>query len=165
MTRLHFLALTAVILISVLLATAGSAGAQQFLCVADKGTGFAYSTDSKTWDIASFNIDDDRYLIAPSNPVGLTPNLFLVTKLGQSSPRARCSDGFNRFGFLICTDGIGGVEFRFSRDNLRFIYIYRLGYYNVVSGRDNGVTEESDTPFMQIGKCSPFSVAEQQPQR
>ncbi len=76
---------------------------------------------------------------------------FVVRKIGQSFPIARCKDDFNKVGFLFCE---GWREFRINRTNGRFIAAFILGYFNV--GVDEITDETSDTPSIEIGKCSPF---------
>jgi hypothetical protein len=74
--------------------------------------------------------------------------------MGDDHAMVLCKDDFSESGFLFC-QGLGG-EFRFNRRNGRFLNVYLLGYFNVVPGTNKITDESSDTPFMEIGKCSPF---------
>ena len=132
------------------LARPGSAGAEQYLCLAENSSGFSFNTHSGTWISTTFRTDD-KYLIAPSkNPA----HAFQVTRIGENSPSANCEDGFNEAGYLFCKGPAG--EFKFNKKNGRFLKVFSFGYFNVVPGMNDTTDESSDTPYVQIGKCSPF---------
>jgi hypothetical protein len=133
-----------------------AAGAQvpsdggNYLCVSESSAGFRYDKQTKTWKGTNFRTDD-KYLIAPSK----SPNYaFQVTRVGESSPAVSCDNGFNEPGYLHC-EGIGG-EFKFNRRNGRFLFAFVTGYFNVIPSLNDITDETSDTPFIEIGKCSPF---------
>ena len=51
----------------------------------------------------------------------------------------------------VLYNGLG--DFRFNKNNGRYLYSFPYGYYDVLPPRIDG---ESDTPLIEIGKCSPF---------
>ena len=75
-----------------------------------------------------------------------------VKKLGDSFVVAYCKYDFSEYGALAC-ESI--YEFRMNNKNLRFIRVYPLGYWtdNV---KGNPSKEGEDTPYIEIGKCSPL---------
>jgi len=123
---------------------------EQYLCVADKSTGFGYNNRSKEWGVRSF-VTDKKYLISPtSSPT----KRFLITQVGEKTPTGFCEDGFNDAGFLLCTMIAG--EFKFNRNTGRFLLSYLYGYFTVGLEAPPTTDENSDTPYLEIGKCSPF---------
>ena len=61
--------------------------------------------------------------------------------------------GFNTYDYLICEQGAGG--FKFNRRSNRFLASSLIGYLHI--GVAPGEREEdSDTPSIDLGKCSPF---------
>ncbi len=91
MTRFLVLAaqVAASIFVGLSLAGLGNAGAEQYLCVAEKSSGFLFDTHNGTWSSTEFRTDA-KYLIAPSNNPAYK---FQVTKIGQNTPSARCEEG------------------------------------------------------------------------
>lgn len=130
---------------------------EKFLCVVDKSSGVSYNKTLKDWESTTFHAGD-KYLISPYvSPVPNPTNpeyVFQITQLGTSLPTGWCKAGFTKNGFLFC-NMVGG-EFRFNRDNGRFLMSYMLGYYGVPSGSVNTPDENNNTPYLAIGKCSPF---------
>jgi|SRR5215213_2356719 hypothetical protein len=87
------------------------------------------------------------------------------TRIGEKHPLASCTQGFNQYGYIFCADVSFGSEFRFydfrlNRINGRFLLTFPLGYYTVVPEIDKRfmrpTEENSNIPYMAIGKCSPF---------
>jgi hypothetical protein len=122
---------------------------EKYLCVAERSTGFAYNEFSKSWESTNFKTDA-KYMISKSSDKG---DSFKVTKIGDDYQEFECQKGFNEYGYLLC-EGVG--EFRFNKKNKRFIKIYPIGYYNVLPEINKVTDKSSDTPFIEIGKCSPF---------
>lgn len=120
----------------------------QCLCVTNLATGFSYDNSLKQWKNANFEIDT-KYIVSKAKEDGFA---FVVRRIGEDYPIAKCKNTYNKYGYLFC-EGFG-TKFKLNRKNNRFIYIYDLGYYNVVSGLNTD--EKSDTPYMEIGKCSKF---------
>ena len=131
--------------LGMLLADQTVAYAQQYLCVAEKSAGFAFDERTKDWKATTFRTDA-KYLIAPGRT---REHAFQVTKVGEDSAFWFCKAGFNENGYLYC-DGPG--PFKFNKRNGRFLSGFLFGYINVAPGTD----ERSDTPNLEIGKCSPL---------
>ena len=145
-----------VVSISLGVGAGAPAGAQapndggNYLCVSESSAGFRYDEQTKTWKGTNCRTDA-KYLIAPSK----RPNYaFQVTRVGDSGPAAFCENGFNGPGCLHY-EGLGG-EFKFNRRNGRFLFAFVTGYNKVIPGLNDFTDETSDTPFIEIGKCSPF---------
>ena len=128
----------------------GAALAQQYLCVAEQAAGFSYDKATKEWKNATFKVSS-KWLVSKADG---TKYAFQVTEVGKTRPSFRCESDFDEYGYLSCSGTIG--RFNFNRKNGRFLTSYPIGYYNVLPGI-NGITDEgSDTPSLEIGKCSPF---------
>ena len=124
--------------------------AEKYICLADIVTGFKYSETSEKWVETGF-LADDKYIISESDTERYA---FEVVKIGSKYPEANCEEGFGEYGFLICNGA--GQDFRFQKKNGRYIRSNVMGYFNVLPS-SNGITDStSDTPFLEIGKCSPF---------
>ena len=126
----------------------GVALAEQYLCVVDKAVGFSYDKVTKEWNNTNFNANS-KYLISEGDG-SLKDAVWQITEVGNSFPSIGCKRDFNDYGILLCSDLIS--DFRFNKRNGRFLHTYPIGYYNVLPGEDEG----TDTPSLEIGKCSPF---------
>ncbi|GAA4350632.1 hypothetical protein [Kangiella taiwanensis] len=135
----------------VLLLTTSPCFAEQYICVADMSTGFSYSESTKRWKETSFRTDENKYIISKSD---FGKYVLKVTQIGSKYPLAYCEQTFNEQGYLFCS-GLGG-EFKMQKDNGRYILSYTLGYYNVLPSVNEITDSSSDTPLLEIGKCSPL---------
>lgn len=123
--------------------------ADHYLCVAEKATGFSYDNAAREWKNTHFKITS-KYIV--SKPEG-TEYAYQVTQVGEKYPISNCKSGFNGYGYLFCS-GLG-IDFTFNRKNGRYLSISPVGYINVLP--ELKITDEnSDTPFIEIGKCSPY---------
>ncbi len=130
-------------------ATEQTSRPEQYICVANKLSGFEYKDDTKMWGPVHSR-SDRKYLIAPASGQDVK---FQVTEVGKNAALGFCKGGFNDSGHLFC-DVIGG-EFKINKTNGRFLLSYLAGYYDV--GSTPEITDEtSDMPFLEIGKCSRF---------
>jgi len=79
-----------------------------------------------------------------------------VKKIGQTLPTYTCLEDFSKQGQIYCR-GFG--EFKFNRENGRFLRTYTLGYYNDTPGKPDSFfgAEGENTPAVEIGKCSPIN--------
>ena len=127
----------------------------QYLCAVDKSTGFRFDEESKEWRHTEFKADS-KYVI--SKPASESPwvgtQAFLVRQIGGSFPVAFCEKDFTEPGFLSCN--LMGRIFEFNRISGRFTTANTFGYHNVVPGVNDLTDENAGTPFISIGKCSPF---------
>ena len=115
-----------------------------YLCIPDLATGFSYQKNIDKWNISTFDVAKNKYILTKSNTNKWEWKIF-----GEKYTNVNCDDAFNEHGYLNCN---GFEQIQFNKKNLRFIKIYRLGYVN------KGIVgiEGEDTPNMEIGKCSPL---------
>jgi hypothetical protein len=132
--------------------------AENYLCIADMATGFRYNQGDKSWEGSGFRVKDSRYLISP-----LKNNAaYHVKRFGGTDVMSRCKEGFNEVGNLFCK---GTFDISFNKNNGRFVLTHTFGYFNVLpdSKSDSELIRKSDqesaTPFIEIGMCSPTQVA------
>jgi hypothetical protein len=123
--------------------------AEQYLCVEEMSVGFYYDKTAKQWENTNFKANS-KYIISKSEGKSFA---FRVTKFEEKDSVADCESSFDKLGFLLC-EGLG-VFFQFNKNNGRYIRTYLLGYIYVLP-QLNVTDEKSDTPYMEIGKCSPF---------
>ncbi len=132
-----------------LFAAAAHAG-EQYLCTADRASGFSFNKVMKEWTHTTFKANSKYVVSKPEDG----SSAFVVREIGNPFVTAWCKDPFSEAEFLLC-EGIGG-DFKFNRKNGRYIYAYLMGYFNVVPDVNKITDETSDTPYVEIGKCSPF---------
>ncbi len=143
------------ILMMLMAVLSGSATAEQYLCVPEKATGFAYDTKKNEWSVKEFNTDY-KWIIASGKKGNVLGNpafeefSFAVTKVGEKDPLRYCKSAFNKVGFLSCG------SFHFNRNNGRYLLSDSGGYWNVGKGLLMETDQASSTPYLEIGKCSPF---------
>ncbi len=128
------------------------ASAEQYLWVTEHATGFSYDKTSKEWKNTNFT-PEHKYIIAKSKYKAYS---YQVNELGEDDPASFCKEGFNQYGYLFCQEGYIHTEFRFNKKNGRFLAVSPYGYYNAMPGEAKVTDETSDTPLIEIGKCSPF---------
>ena len=67
---------------------------------------------------------------------------------GKSTPFLKSRNDIDQYGRLLIDDD-NPMHFKMDTNNLKFIFAYMSGYWT------EGGTEY-DTPYLQIGKCSPL---------
>lgn len=114
-------------MIYLLLLCPRTAFADQFLCVPDKGTGFAYNRTTKEWDYATLKMN--QFLIEPAKNGRYA---YTVAEIGKKEfpGNGWCKNDFNDAGLLFCEFGFGG-EIRFNRVNRRYLRVFYYAYYTV----------------------------------
>jgi hypothetical protein len=127
-----------------------------YTCIEDMATGFAY--ENGVWQQAHFKLEG-KFIIRPATEfdqnswmsiaLGIPKAKWGVGKLGEKEPIASCEYDFDTAGSLYCRASF--YEFRMNRKSLRFLHAYLSGYWNSTPGDEAG-----DTPFINIGKCSPM---------
>lgn len=125
----------------------------QWLCIPDRAIGFVYNEVKQKWTEASFKVEEKRWIISESESAGYAYEVNRFGKDNLDLTSLYCKEDFSEYGYLSC-DGAG--ELRFNRDNLRYIKTYTLGYFNVLPDVNKIADADSDTPSMEIGKCSSF---------
>ena len=129
----------------------GVAVAEQYLCIAEHSAGFSYDKVTKEWKNSTFKVSS-KYLISKADG---TKNAWHITEIGETFPLFRCESDFDEYGYLDCSDSVNS-KFYFNKNNGRYLASYPLGYYIVLPGLNKFTDETSDTPNLEIGKCSPF---------
>jgi len=129
---------------------------EQFLCVSEQAAGFSYDKNSKQWASTKFS-STEKYVISKSTGAKAA---FEITEVGDKYSSGWCKEGFSSEGILYC-ELLYGV-FRFNKTNGRFIRTHLFGYVEVGQAQifsergDVVIDSNANTPYMQIGKCSPF---------
>ncbi len=122
---------------------------EQYLCVPDKATGFAYDAKKKGWGVTEFTTNVKWVVAPPKNG----KQAFVVTRIGEKRPEYSCKEGVNDSGILLCS-GFGGLNF--NRNSGRYLRT-QLGYFSVGVDADIEVDDaHAGSPLIEIGKCSPF---------
>lgn len=125
-----------------------------YLCTADKAVGFAFDATNKQWVNRNFRTEE-KYMISRSTASDIA---WEVKTVGQKYALIFCKKDFNSSGYLFC-EGVG-TNFRFNNDSLRYMSVYMLGYWTdgKLASKENSFLgkEGSDTPGIEIGKCSPL---------
>lgn len=130
------------LILSIFFLSFNSSAQSGYVCLADSSTGFAFNSNTKTWNPTSFNVKDSKYLLSLNN------GKWEWKRFGEKYG-IPCSSNFNEKGYLRC-DSIEEVSF--NKVNLRYLLVYPIGYVNGgIAGK-----EGADTPSMEIGKCSPM---------
>ena len=127
---------------------AGNVLAEGWLCVPDYTTGFAFSQGR--WRANIFDVENKTLLIRrPIDGDRLeSAYQWIVTEVGNPGLEVYCDDDVTDYGTLVCENL---WEFRFSTGTLRYLLSSTFGYWNRDLEDDGG-----DTPFMEIGRCSPI---------
>lgn len=141
---------TNVFLILLIIFNSKASATEQYLCAADKSSGFSFNKSTKEWTHTTFKANS-KYVISESDNKN---SAFVIREIGDSMIIAWCKDSFNEANFLFC-DGLGG-SFKLNRVNGRYISANLIGYVNVVPSANKITDETSDTPYIEIGKCSRF---------
>lgn len=117
---------------------------ERYLCLADQATGFMRQDGE--WQATQFTASLRRFIIRPSDQEGVA---YSVEVVGLDVPYYYCAEDFSDGDLLRC-DGYLGSAFTLNRKAETFI-ASSMGAYVVESDK-----EQHDTPFMEIGRCSPF---------
>jgi hypothetical protein len=139
--------LTAILTLSI----ATPAHAENWLCIAERATGFKYDSILKDWKTVNFKIANEKYIVRPSKNENYK---YEVVKFGENRefmPDYSCKEVFSAGIFFHCEGMMG--EFKLNAKNGRFLSTYIAGYWTVAPGVNEN-TEEGDTPTIQIGKCT-----------
>jgi hypothetical protein len=130
-----------------------AAWAEGYLCAGDKATGFAFNPTRKEWNETRFRVDS-KYLIRRKNDKDALwkDALWVVVEVGESVALATCNSDFTEWGTLVC-DGMR--RFIFNQKNMRFQIYYQGAYIWEGDGTSSG-PESTDTPYIEIGRCSPI---------
>ena len=128
--------------------------ADNWLCIADKATGFALENGS--WESGNFT-SGDKYMIkeASQSSKDIYGSVYQVHEFGDDLPNWVCGDFVSNEaeGRLLVCDGYStaGDTFKYNPSTGHFLATYTEGYVHAIGGFDfvNG-----NTPNIQIGECS-----------
>lgn len=120
-----------------------------YVCVTEMATGFKFNKATSSWGVTGFKAAQ-QYLVKRVAEKGIT---WSITVVGHQSAMAHCENDFSDQGFLLCR---GYQEFRMNKKNLRFLTAYLIGYVTDATGAPVLGPEGSNTPSLEIGKCSPL---------
>ena len=132
------------LMFGLLFATAATAD-ESYLCAAEQTTGFTYDTAAKTWKNAVFRSEKQIAITRAKQ----RPYAWEAKEVGDSRPAATCERDFNEAGNLFCS---GVFDLRFNKRQLRFLYVYPIGYWSDDSSNP-AYREGDNTPALAIGKC------------
>lgn len=112
----------------------------RWLCLPDETTGFKFN--GTRWASAKLDSSRDRYLLAwkPEDKQYAWSSFGETLSIPCLGPSP---------GKTISCDFYGVILISFNVTHLRYSYFYTAGYVD-------GVDNEKNTPFVEIGKCSPF---------
>jgi hypothetical protein len=127
-----------------------SASAEQFLCTADKMTGFSYNATSKQWEPSQFRATH-KYVISRS----AKDQGYIFKRIGESLPDGDCAKNFNDSGYLFCSDHLE-VDFKFNKKNKRYTASFLSGYDSVGIFPLTRTDADSSNVAIEIGTCSTF---------
>ncbi len=117
-----------------------------WLCIADKSTGFKFERGE--WRIATFSTAQSKYILRQF-PSSADPNKLIYDWVDFGEKRDFALLGCKDNDVSIICEPLGG-DVRFNKKTLRFISYYFIGYIHADD------SEASDTPLIEIGKCSPI---------
>ena len=118
-----------------------------YLCTGDHATGFGFNADNMQWNIHRFQ--PTKLIVKRTDDLVFK---WQVYDFSKNVAIINCRGDFDSDGFLGCS---GAAEFRMSQDTLRFLYIYTIGYWSDTD-KAPAYKEGTNTPWMEIGRCSRF---------
>lgn len=134
-----------------------SALAESYICIEDQSVGFRYDKATDKWEGEIFKASNTKYVYSKSSRTGG----WEIKVVGKSYPEAKCDADFNKAGLLICADGF--TQFRMNKNNGRYLAVSPIGYWSDIkklpknaSPIDYLFLEGQNTPYIEIGKCSPM---------
>ena len=132
--------------------------AEQYLCTADRATGFSFNKSTNGWQPTTFKTDKKYVISVPDRQPFTEKMTFQVKEIGESFAHLWCREGFSQTGNLFCTTA-WGTEFKFNKNNGRYLSTVTFGYATMLPGSINNSTVNftaTDDVYIEIGKCSSF---------
>jgi len=126
---------------------------ERYLCIGEQTAGFKYNQRRQEW-LATIFKADKKYIIREANKkeenMLFQNNKYVVVEHGGEVLDIFYCEDYSESGYLECT-GWGGIgNFLFYNKSLHFMVRFYGTYL------PNIIDEGGDTPYMQIGKCTPF---------
>lgn len=134
----------------------GPIHAESLHCAAQSASGFVYDEAAGAWTVASFPVENRKYLVAPANENDIFAQAlkydYEVRDAGSSKPVIHCKsvklpDSNEETGLILCK-GSFGATFNIDRQTGRYIRTQPTGYV-----LREASTQSEDGPFMEIGNC------------
>ena len=126
-----------------------------YLCAPDMATGFIFDKTTGQWHGANFRATQ-KYVVSRSKTA---KSEWEVKEVGSPLPQAFCISNPKWNPQALLCEG-PTANFWMDRKNLRYLNVYPHGWWDV--GQDVGVEhlfgvrEGDDTPYIEIGKCTPM---------
>ena len=116
---------------------------RKWLCIADSATGFSY--EKGQWLPRKFNVENEKWILEKRIDARKNnKSKYFLKKYGKKFIWSSCKKG--NHNWITCKKV---NDFLMNTKTKRYIMTYKGSY---AYGRD----EIGDTPFIEIGKCSPF---------
>ena len=139
------------------LAFSESLYADSFVCVAERANGFVYDQENKTWEVASFSVENRKYLVSPTDEddifIKALKHDYEIKDVSSTKPILHCravkeTDSNQETGLILCR-GSFGASFNIDKGSGRYIRSQPSGYVTKKASSETG-----DGPYMEIGNCS-----------
>lgn len=131
-----------------LLAAGPVRAADAYICTADSSTGFVFKNSD--WQSVNFGVSKNRYLVRKATADDAhSTSPWLYGEFGQPILGGQCDEPFAT-GLMNCRSA--GQDFRMNIKTMRYQLYYWIGY---VISNESGI-HSSDTPYLEIGRCSPL---------
>ena len=140
------------LLLMIVLLLPMSVSAESFLCTAEHAAGFGFNENTKEWESFKFETDS-KYVVSRTDK----NDKFYKWKVVQHRNNRhllQCENDFTEHGYLLCGK-YNLYKFDMNKESMRFLMVYHGGYAVPQAYIDDG-KEGGDTPFMEIGECSPL---------
>ena len=121
--------------------------ATSWVCVSEMATGFMFKAGR--WQETSFT-RSHKYIVSRSKPN--SPHPWEVKEVGTKTAVVWYHTASESVAWLTCS---GLQEFRLNTKTLKFVSAYLQGYWTPLEG-DGPDAPRNDTPFIEIGRCSPM---------
>jgi hypothetical protein len=108
-----------------------------YLCIPKSATGYSYEKSTKSWEITSFNVRNEKYLLKKKS------GIWSWDEFGQNTSLSECKELITKINCRLAGELI------FDKKTLRYLRTYIAGYVD-------GVNNNNNTPLIEIGTCSPL---------
>jgi len=131
--------------------------ADSFVCVAERANGFVYDQEKKTWKVASFSVENKKYLVSPTDEndifIKALKHDYEIKDVSSTKPILHCravkeTDSNQETGLILCR-GSFGASFNIDKGSGRYIRSQPSGYVTKKASSETGAG-----PYMEIGNCS-----------
>ncbi len=132
--------------------------ADSFVCAAERASGFVYDQENKIWKVASFSVENRKYLVSPTDEndifIKALKHDYQIKDVSSTKPIIHCkavkeTDSNKETGLILCR-GSFGESFNIDKGSGRYIRSQPSGYVTKKTSSETG-----DGPYMEIGNCSP----------